>query len=328
METDLCCAHGEVTWVDKMRGLRSDISVQYVTNNIDTKFYLAHLDSQAQKEGVMYQNSGDMYSSMNTLYEQHNVQMLSLFTVWNEISSSVSSWMEDSHWGDSVARSHGLCHDWPGSYVSWDRSDQAWIDRWSFYQHVHQRVRNYYKKPIMHMFTIGGTNAVREWSQTQEMVREIEDANVVPDVWIVNNFEGPSQQVPESDSTGKPLKTLTGFTYWLLKRIHGDELHESLSMAVGESTPHGANVTLRNLHPWMDILPVLLADGELEGTTVMNDGTRRSGRLWPGDEVTLFLRCGKTPSVTLNAYHHPSSDRSGEAFAQAHVECPSHRLTI
>lgn len=98
METDICCAHNEVSYVDEMRQYIRDINVVYVSNNIDTKTYEGGMHSPVTEEGITYPNSGEMYSNMTRLYENHNAPMMSLFTVWNAINNVTNLWMQPPYW--------------------------------------------------------------------------------------------------------------------------------------------------------------------------------------------------------------------------------------
>ena len=209
------------------------------------------------------------------------------------------------------------------------------MDRWQFYKQVHSDMKAKYPgKLLMHMFSIGGTDGAKNWGETQQMVREIEEAGVSPDIWIINNFNGPFPLVPESDASGQPAVTTTGFAYWLLSHLYGDPKGPSLTLTASPLPRAGAvstsmhretcvDLVLSSSHAWLDLFPVVRLKHSSAITTriVLSSGSvakeysgglHQVGRVWPGMAAS-FSVCAQQATSDGAGSPHATVATSSEA---------------
>ncbi len=69
------------------------------------------------------------------------------------------------------------------------------------------------------------------WLKTaQQCVRQHEDADASPDMWIVFEYATSTPTLPETDASGHPADTITGMAYWLLHHLDDPQHDDTLEV--------------------------------------------------------------------------------------------------
>jgi hypothetical protein len=142
----------------------------------------------------------------------------------------------------------------------------------------------------------------------QNMVRTLESAHAIPDIWVVFEYATDIPPVPEQVG-GKPIDSMTGLAFWLIHHVHDPARWARLDPpAAASGTAQPIGLTLANHSDWLDVSPLLhlRAAGMPAGVTARlmldghdvtqeasaGDGLALTGErtLWPGGQHRLALQ--------------------------------------